>query len=421
MSTRRYRIDFEDDKGNKQSVHFDVQDGYTPVKGTDYWTEADQEAIVQQTVTAIGSPENIGAVSVSQGVANAGKILIVDANGNLTLSDIPFSGTSGDIVGVIDADNNIVLTGVLPEGIYTFKYQMEDGTLQDVGSINLESEQVVSVALHYGKIDYSNNGAIVSSDTYLYSDAVERETNCSYRVSYVGEGSNSNFKVCYYDENDNYLSVSDIAINPNNGIVQTGSWSVPLIAGAAKFRLRIYHTSNAYTAATLANFVLTKQRIKYTNQLALSTDESGNVLNGVGYKDGYRFSSYGGDLDQDGAVSDFFVTGFIPYTNQQAKDRVPFYIKGITLDLTSLPNYLRFCFCAPGSTEWVGQCTLSDANTDEINKFTITQLGDNYYMFKPNPNVYTYQAWNTKSLAHARWCLPGTGAGVIITVDEPIE
>lgn len=71
----------------KASGEFDGKAGYTPVRGTDYWTEADQEAIVQQVITALGTP----------------------------------------VFGRVDTDNNIILTGTLADGIYTLWYEDENG------------------------------------------------------------------------------------------------------------------------------------------------------------------------------------------------------------------------------------------------------------------------------------------------------
>ena len=45
------------------------------------------------------------------------------------------AGSSGDIVGYIDSDNTIVLSGALAEGTYTVKYEMEDGSLIDIGEL----------------------------------------------------------------------------------------------------------------------------------------------------------------------------------------------------------------------------------------------------------------------------------------------
>lgn len=66
-----------------------------PQRGVDYWTTADQEAIVQQVIAALGTP----------------------------------------VFGRVDADNNIILTGELADGAYTVKYEDADGNIVDVGKI----------------------------------------------------------------------------------------------------------------------------------------------------------------------------------------------------------------------------------------------------------------------------------------------
>lgn len=52
-------------------------------------------------------------------------------------------GVSGDIVGYIDNDNTIVLSGALAEGEYTVKYEMEDGTFVDIGTLSTVEEEVI--------------------------------------------------------------------------------------------------------------------------------------------------------------------------------------------------------------------------------------------------------------------------------------
>lgn len=74
-------------------------------------------------------------VKKQQGSANVGKILVVGADGNLALADMP--NTSGDVVGFVDSSNNIVLTGMLATGEYTVKYEMDDGTVQNIGIITV--------------------------------------------------------------------------------------------------------------------------------------------------------------------------------------------------------------------------------------------------------------------------------------------
>lgn len=45
------------------------------------------------------------------------------------------SGVGGDVVGTLDEDNNILLTGELPDGTYTVRYKNADGTYTDIGSL----------------------------------------------------------------------------------------------------------------------------------------------------------------------------------------------------------------------------------------------------------------------------------------------
>ena len=43
----------------------------------------------------------------------------------------------GDVVGYVDSNNNIVLTGLLSNGTYSIKYEMKDGSLVNIGDMEL--------------------------------------------------------------------------------------------------------------------------------------------------------------------------------------------------------------------------------------------------------------------------------------------
>lgn len=77
----------------------DGNPGYTPQKGVDYGTPADQEAIVQEVITALGTP----------------------------------------VFGRVDADNNIILTGELADGTYIIKYEDGEGNVTEVGAVEVGS------------------------------------------------------------------------------------------------------------------------------------------------------------------------------------------------------------------------------------------------------------------------------------------
>ena len=71
-------------------------DGQTPVRGVDYWTDSDKETIIQEVITALGTP----------------------------------------VFGTVDENNNIILTGALAEGTYTLKYEDADGNVTIIGTFD---------------------------------------------------------------------------------------------------------------------------------------------------------------------------------------------------------------------------------------------------------------------------------------------
>lgn len=90
---------------------------------------------IEDGVVAV-TTEVSGKLDKNHGAANVGKILAIGTDGNVVLTDMP---EGGDIVGVVDESNNILLQGVLPTGTYTLKYENEDGTYSDVGTIIIGS------------------------------------------------------------------------------------------------------------------------------------------------------------------------------------------------------------------------------------------------------------------------------------------
>lgn len=73
----------------------------------------------------------------NQGASNVGKILVVGSDGNLTLTDMPQGGVSGDVVGTLDESNNLLLSGNLANGTYTLKWLNSDGTYSDAGTMEV--------------------------------------------------------------------------------------------------------------------------------------------------------------------------------------------------------------------------------------------------------------------------------------------
>lgn len=96
-------------KGDKGDPGEKGQDGYTPVKGVDYCTEADKAELVRLVIESLGGQP---------------------------------------VFGILDEDNNIILSGDLANGTYTLKFQNKDGTYTDIGTLEVgaipEPEPVVN-------------------------------------------------------------------------------------------------------------------------------------------------------------------------------------------------------------------------------------------------------------------------------------
>jgi hypothetical protein len=114
--------------------------GTTPVRGTDYWTEADQEAIVQQVITALGTP----------------------------------------VFGTVDANNNIILTGALADGTYTIKYEDAEGNQTTIGTLIAEGApaytNILPLAINSDGTRY-NGGKGWKPNTRLNSSGTETTVN----------------------------------------------------------------------------------------------------------------------------------------------------------------------------------------------------------------------------------------------------
>lgn len=118
-------------------------DGYTPVKGIDYWTEADKVEIVADVIESLG--------------------------GN-------------PVFGYVDENNNIIVSGNLLDGTYTVKYEMEDGSTIDIGNLVLDNNVYYSVTNSLKNCMSSNSATeIISEESY----SATISANSGYKLSSV--------------------------------------------------------------------------------------------------------------------------------------------------------------------------------------------------------------------------------------------
>ena len=161
--------------------------GKTPVKGTDYWTPADQESIVQQVITALGTP----------------------------------------VFGRVDAENNIILTGALADGTYTLKYENADGevtvigTLENVKYVNQLTKAIASDGTLYNggqgwKTGYrlNSSGAEAALDGMEVTGFIAAKYGDTVYMKNVGfdiddSTTNSNIYLSVYDANFSLIAFAN--------------------------------------------------------------------------------------------------------------------------------------------------------------------------------------------------------------------
>lgn len=264
----------------------DGQPGYTPVKGKDY---SDGTSVTVKSVSESSADGGSNVVTFSDGksltIKNGSKgskgdpgndASVTAANIQSALGYKPASeeavnqlsdkidefGTLEDIVqqvlialgkpviGEVDANNNIILTGTLPDGMYTVKYETADGEHVDVGVIEVGGEIVNQLPIStdtdgsiYNGIGYkaatrinSGGAAAAYEDTYAsgFMPAKAGDT-LFFRdvVAYCGGSNNvSNHRIAVYDSSKTFLGEASFwylfqSSNVSAGNAASSAWDTP--------------------------------------------------------------------------------------------------------------------------------------------------------------------------------------------------
>ena len=174
--------------------------GYTPIRGTDYWTPSDQEEIVQQVITALGTP----------------------------------------VFGTVDENNVITLTGALENGAYTLLYEDADGNVLEIGMLSLTDDGPIDIPWVEGYTAGGSSGTTnTPQDGYMATEKIPVEAGYEYTLQTLSFPYISLY-VYYYDANGGALgrntdeSLASDADNSNKSVVLSPK------AGAVAFKLQSY-------------------------------------------------------------------------------------------------------------------------------------------------------------------------------------
>lgn len=195
--------------------------GHTPVRGVDFWTEADRAAIIQEVVETIG----------------------------------------GAVIGYVDDQKNIRITGELSDGTYVLKYENQDGTTTEIGTLVIgpvdESGLIAIVWAGGVKLD-KNTGAEGEGANYGASQSISYDSGYSYTLSTKNDYHVS-ATICWYDASGNYLGWNDALASGADPGGEASAVLTPL-AGSASFRIRAYtiHADEENRTGALKNVSLRK-------------------------------------------------------------------------------------------------------------------------------------------------------------------
>lgn len=161
----------------------------------------------------------------------------------------------------------------------------------------------------------------------------------------------------------------------------------------------------------------------YTNLIPTAQDlSSTSPYNGTGYKDGKYLSS---SSPFEGTDSATVLTGYIPYVVPSSGLPPTIYVKGA--EWQSISHCRWFGFDSAKTTIKGAQIQGSSSSGAAAitSSFTVTQLGDKYFSLTPilNGSIWAMVklAATASDIKFFRISLVGTGANLVITLDEPIE
>lgn len=211
------------------------KDGYTPVKGTDYYTAKDKAELISELTDKL-----------SLGIASDGLIYIF-VDGTPVGTGIP-QGQSGDVFGYVDENNTIVLNGNLADGTYTVKYEMDNGNVVNVGNMVLDSTVYYTVTSNLTNCNISNSTKTVAEGSG-YSATIT--ANDGYELKSVS------------------VTMGGSAVSVSGGIINISNVTDDIVITA----------------------VAEEIRVEITNLIPTLTDvDLSTIYNGIGYKENTRIS-----------------------------------------------------------------------------------------------------------------------------------
>lgn len=267
MADKRYNLNFELSDGTTKTVPFTVpqgengkdgkdgKDGYTPVKGVDYFDGKDGADGKDGTNGKDGAKGEKGDKG-DQGekgdkgdtgaTGEAGKDYVLTEADKSEIAATVIEMLGGNpVYGYVDENNNIILSGNLADGTYALKFENEDGSYSDIGTLDVGSV-VTDLFTTYTPIlnqRYSKSSKAWKGQNGCVGFELPMADIAGKTMRFSGfeqiYGGDSSAKVSWCAVDDSNVLVKEIAdIFGDGGFVNDGnntySWVIPSIDGATK-------------------------------------------------------------------------------------------------------------------------------------------------------------------------------------------
>jgi hypothetical protein len=227
--------------------------------------ETDEEILIPDVVQTTGDSEDdvMSQKAVTEALKNAGSFALTEKD-KTDIACIVLEMLGEHIGGYVDENCQIITTDELPDGEYTFEYEMEDGSTLVIG---YGVEEVAPTV---------KNGVVAENgDLYYYT---EDELTFAGLIDYNGN-------YLYFGEDGKAVKDGRFDVTKTNDIIEAG-----------KYRFDV----NGYLVL---------------NEIPISTNADGSLFVGTngeaGYKTNTRLSSSSGNESTQTGVE---ATGFIPVT-----------------------------------------------------------------------------------------------------------
>ena len=308
--------------GERELYRWEIHgsNGITPVKGKDYYTETDKAEMVAMVIEALG--------------------------GN-------------PIFGVVDDNNNIVVSGNLTDGTYSVKYEMENGSTVNIGNLVLDTNVYYTVTNTLAQCTTNNST----------TKAVQGEPYSATITAVSG-----------YELKSVTVTMGGSPVSVSGGTISIASVTGNIVITA----------------------VAEEVKAAYTNQLPLSVNADGSDYRGTnnedGYKVGYRLSksANGGEVSATGMCC----SGFMPAITSDT-----IRVKNIT-EYTANTSW-NFVMFYDSNKTYLGNTTLLAANSS-------MHYSNGLYEFRPNSFA------GTENTAFIRICAGVISEDTIVTRNEEI-